>query len=184
MKTFPTLIKTSAKCFALLIMLVCVQGRARAAEVTIAGTTGGCFGAACTPAPPSTGQLNTATLLGLTFNGSLFNGTTSAGFLAIGNVATPPLNLDNLGSFTLSALPAVYTGQTFRLVVTFTAPPGIVGGNPSTFNALLTGSVTTTDTGGAFVNFDNNPVHFVFSNPTSSGSFDFWVNDFSVLRRG
>src|SRR5439155_26107064 len=60
----------------------------------------------------------------------------------------------------------------------------IVGGNPSTFSALLTGSVTTTDTGGVFVNFDNNPIHFVFSNPTSSGSFDFSVNDVSVIGGG
>jgi len=184
MKTIPTLVKTSAQCFTLLVMLVLTQGIARADEVTLAGFTNGCFGAGCIP--PSTSAQQTATILGLTFNNSIFNGTTSSGFLAIGNTGQPPgtQNVDNLGSFQLNSTPAMYTGQAFTLRVTFTLPTGINGSNTSTFSAMLTGSVTTMDMGGVFVDFNNAPIVFTFMNASGSGSFSFNVNDVSVIAGG
>jgi hypothetical protein len=158
-------------------LLLFAAAEARADEVTFSGSTAGCFNAACTPAASST-------LLGLTYNNSSFNGATSGGFLAIGNAPTPPNNINNLGSFTLSGMPAAYAGNTFTLQVTFTAPTGITGGNVSTYTATLVGSVSGTSTGGVFVDFDNTPQMFTFSNANGSGSFTFQVNDVSVTSGG
>jgi hypothetical protein len=169
---------------ALMLSLTLAQGVARAAEITVAGSTGGCFNASCPPSPPATGQSNTASLLGLTYNGSVFSGTTSSGFLAIGNTATPPNNVDNLGSFTLSGATRDYDGNTFTLVVTFVAPPGITGGNPASFTAMLTGHVTSVTAGGVLIDFDNTPRLFTFTGPGGSGSFLFAVNDVSVIAGG
>jgi len=41
--------------------------------------------------------------------------------------------VNNLGSFTLSGAANNYAGQTFTLRITFTAPPGITGGQEATF---------------------------------------------------
>ena len=88
------------------------------------------------------------TFLGLTFNNSTFDGTTAGGFLGIGANATPPINVDNLGSLTLTDVPALYNGQTFTLQVTFTDPQGITGSNTTTFTAMLMGQVFSNDVGG------------------------------------
>jgi hypothetical protein len=159
------------------------QGVARADEVTISGFTNGCFGP-CTP--PSSSAQQTATLLGLTYSNSTFSGTTSSGFLAIGNTGQPPgtPNIDNLGSFTLSGTPNDYTGGVFTLRVTFTAPPGIAGSNTTTYSATLVGSVSNTSTGGVFIDFDNTPQTFTFSNNGVTGSFNLSVNDVSVIAGG
>jgi hypothetical protein len=162
------------------------QSTARADEVTFAGFTNGCFGAGCTPG--TTSGAPPVSLLGLTYSSSTFNGTTSGGFLAIGNAPGTP-NVDNLGSFALSGTPANYTGQSFTLRVTFTAPPGISGGQSRTFSATLTGNVTSNDVGGVDINFNNDPILFTFSfvnaqGQTVTGSFNFRVNDVSVIAGG
>jgi hypothetical protein len=159
------------------------QGVARADEVTVSGFTNGCFGP-CTP--PSSSAQQTATLLGLTYSNSTFSGTTSSGFLAIGNTGQPPgtPNVDNLGSFTLNGTANDYTGGVFTLRVTFTAPPGIAGSNTTTYSATLVGSVSNTSTGGVFINFDNTPQTFTFSNNGVTGSFTLSVNDVSVIAGG
>src|SRR5678816_391288 len=77
------------------------QSAAKADEVFLAGSTQGCFGAACLPA-------NTANILGLTYNSSTFAGTTAAGFLGLNTSPSPPANVNNLGSFTLNAVPNAY----------------------------------------------------------------------------
>ena len=161
----------------IVVLSVLCAGSARADEVTFTGSTAGCFNALCTPAA-------TATLLGLTYNNSSFSGTTSGGFLAIGDAPTPPTNINNLGSFALSSMPAAYAGNTFTLQVTFSAPAGINGGGVSTFTATLIGSVSGTSTGGVFVDFDNTPQTFGFSGANGSGSFTFQVNDVSVTPGG
>jgi PEP-CTERM motif len=182
-----TALKPVAFSFALLLMLAAAQGEARADEVSFAGFTNGCFGAGCTPG--TTSGAGAVSLLGLTYNSSTFNGTTSGGFLAIGNVPAAP-NVDNLGSFTLSGTPANYNGQQFTLRVTFTAPPGITGGASRTFSANLTGTVAANDVGGVDINFLNNdPINFTFSfvnasGQTVTGSFNFRVNDVSVIPGG
>jgi len=184
MNTLPTLVKSSVQCFALLVVLLFAHGMARADEITVSGFTNGCFGAACVP--PQTSAQQTATLLGLTYNNSVFSGMTASGFLAIGDMPRPPgtQNVDNLGSFTLNTTPAAYTGQSSVLRVTFTLPAGINGSNTSTFSAILTGTVAADNTGGVFVDFNNTPILFTFSNAQATGSFSFNVNDVSVIAGG
>jgi len=181
-------LKTLAMSVALIALFAAGQTAARADEITVAGFTNGCFGP-CTP-PSFSGQ-QTASILGLTWNNSTFNGTTSGGFLALGNAGVPPgtQNLNNLGSFLLNGSPADYNGQAFNLRVNFTLPTGIAGGNTSIFNALLVGSVTSVNTGGVFVDFNQTPQTFTFSyvngqGQTVNGSFNFNVNDVSVIAGG
>jgi hypothetical protein len=186
--TLARLLKPLALGIALCAFIVMGHTAVRADEVSLAGYTNGCFGM-CNP--PNTSAQQTATLLGLTYNNSTFSGTTSNGFLAIGNTGLPPgsQNIDNLGSFTLSGAAANYNGNAFTLRVTFTLPPGINGSNTTTFTALLTGSVTSTDQGGVFIDFDNTPQTFTYSfvngqGQTVTGSFNFNVNDVSVIAGG
>jgi hypothetical protein len=169
-------------------------GEARADEVFISGYTNGCFTCA---APPNTSATQTASLDGLTYVNSTFAGTTAAGFRALGGnpVAPPAQNVNNLGAFSLTTqTPFTFTGNTFTLRVTFTAPEGIAGTNTSLFSATLTGTVTgLPDSGGVFIDFNNTPVLFTFSDPNcqattvpgqqttcGSGSFFFSVNDLSI----
>ena len=151
--------------------IVAAPASARADEVFFAGSTMGAFNGA----PLGT----TEAFQGLVFRDASFAGTTSAGFLAIGAEPMRP-NFNNLGSIALSGAPGSYTGNTFQLQVTFTAPPGITGGNPATFTALLTGDVSSTNNGGVFFNFDNTPRTFAFNGSAGSGTFTFQVNDVSV----
>lgn len=163
MRSFNTLLKPLAVSVALIAIFTAGQQAARAAEVTFAGTTGGCFGTTASPCTPgSTGQAQTATLLGLTYRGSAFNVTTSNGFVGVGNTATPPNNFNNLGSFTLSSAANNYNGNTFTLRVDFTLPPGTTPGSGH-FTADIIGTVTGTNIGG---------VQITFSNPTQTFSFN------------
>jgi hypothetical protein len=169
-------------------------GVARADEVFIAGYTNGCFNCI---APPNTSATQTATLGGLTFVNSTFAGTTAGGFRGLGGnpVAPPTQNFNNLGAFSLSSTtPFTYTGNTFSLRVTFTAPEGISGGGSTTFSATLTGTVTgDPSAGGIRIDFDNTPILLTFNDPNcqattiagqqttcGTGSFFFSVNDVSV----
>jgi hypothetical protein len=186
-------ILSTVKPFALGIFAVALftlaQGVARADEVFIAGFTNGCFGAACAPGA-------TATSGGLTFSNSTFQGTTANGFRALGGNANPGSNFNNLGSISLSTAPQSYNTP-FTLQVTFTAPQGINGSNTATFTATITGTVRSDNTGGVFIDFDNTPLLFTFSdtncepNPEAqppsagqttcgTGSFNFSVNDISI----
>src|SRR3989440_3392691 len=165
------------------------QGVARADEVFVAGFTNGCFGAACAPGA-------TATSGGLTFSNSTFLGTTANGFRALGANANPGSNFNNLGSISLSTAPQTYNTP-FTLQVTFTAPQGINGSNQATFTATITGTVRSDNTGGVFIDFNNTPLLFTFTdtncepNPEpqppsagnttcGNGSFLFSVNDISL----
>jgi hypothetical protein len=168
-------------------------GEARADEVHIAGSTAGCFGAGCTP-------MATDTVGALVYFNSTFSGTTANGFLGVGANANPGSNTDNLGSMTVSPSLFNYNGQTFTLQVTFTAPQGINGSNQATFTATLTGTVSGTQQGGVFIDFNNTPILFTFADgncepdPTGgvpgqqttcgTGSFFFSVNDVSILGAG
>lgn len=165
------------------------QSEARADEVFISGNTAGCFGAGCTPGA-------SATFLGLTYSNSTFAGTTANGFRGLGGNPNPGANFNNLGSFTLSAAPNTYDGQTFTLQVTFTAPQGINGSPQALFVATLTGTVRANNQGGVLLDFNNTPMLFTFTDtvcepdPTGgipgqqttcgSGSFFFSVNDLAI----
>ena len=151
--------------------LIAAPGTAAADEVFFAGSTMGAFNAGSAAA--------TATLNGLTFRNSTFQGTTSNGFLGIGN-EPGTANFNNLGSIALNTAAQTYNGNTFTLMVTFTAPAGIVSGNPASFQALLTGSVTSMNNGGVLFDFDNGVRSYTFSSGGTSGTFTFQVNDVSV----
>ncbi|MFN2498396.1 MAG: PEP-CTERM sorting domain-containing protein [Pyrinomonadaceae bacterium] len=187
-----SILKTMTMALAVVAVMALSHSVAKADEVFIAGNTNGCFGAGCV-APSTGGVPQTATLFGLTYTNSTFTGTTAGGFLGIGNAPTPPTNVDNLGSLTLTGAPAAYTGQLFTLRVTFTDPQGITGSNSTTFTATLTGTVIANDIGGVTLDFNNTPVLFTFNDVNcgattiggqqttcGSGSFLFRVNDVSV----
>ncbi len=184
--------RTAGRAFFLCLLtasaLALGAGEARADEVFIAGSTAGCFGAACAPGA-------SATTGGLTYSNSTFSGTTAAGFRGIGAAPNPGSNVNNLGSFSLSTAPQSYN-TTFTLQVTFTAPQGIAGSNQATFTATVTGTVISDNIGGVMFDFDNTPILFTFSDPTcepdptggipgqqttcGTGSFFFSVNDLAI----
>jgi hypothetical protein len=143
------------------LLLVCALAIAsmatvQAGEITVTGSTTGSFSATST-------NVNGP----LSFTGAAFSGTTVGGFAGF-----------TLGTLTLSGGPAtVFTGQTFTMTVTFTAPPGTSG--PGNFTATLFGQVNSTGAGGVNFNFANdffNPQTFTFA----GGSFDFYVDDVTV----
>jgi hypothetical protein len=149
---------------------------ASAVETTFIGYTNGCFSLSCPP--PSTSALQTATIGGLTYRNSNFDVTTFFGVASVGDVVGFP-NVDNLGSFTLLGTPAIYTGETFQLRVTFTAPPGTVPTN-DIWTANLTGGVVSNSNGSLTIDFDNTAQHFAFN----GGTFDFYVNDVDLTPGG
>ncbi|MDQ3474150.1 MAG: PEP-CTERM sorting domain-containing protein [Acidobacteriota bacterium] len=161
---------------------------ARADEVLVTGYSNGCFNAACPP--PNSSAVQTTSLFGLTYVNSTFSNTTVGGFLGLGGnpIAPPTQNINNLGAFSLATTAATYTGNTFTLRVTFTAPQGINGSNTSLFTATLTGAVSSTGNGGVFIDFNNTPILFTFNDlnceggttTCGSGSFFFAVNDLSL----
>ena len=170
-------------------VLVLGQGVARADEVFIAGFTNGCFGAGCV-----TGA--SATAAGLIYSNSTFSGTTANGFRGLGGNANPGSNFNNLGSISLTTQQNAYNIP-FTLQLTFTAPQGINVSNSAFFQATVTGTVRSDNTGGVFVDFDNTPLAFSFSdancepNPEAqpvsagtttcgNGSFSFSVNDIAI----
>ena len=174
---------------AALVVIAATVSEAKADEVFISGFTNGCFGAACAPGA-------TATSGGLTYSNSTFQGTTANGFRAIGGNPNPGSNFNNLGSISLSTAPQTYNTP-FSLRVTFTAPQGIAGSNSATFTATITGTVRSDNTGGVFIDFNNTPITFTFSDPNcepnpeaqppsagqttcGNGSFNFSVNDVSL----
>lgn len=188
MKNLATTLKPIALSIALLAIFAVSQGTAKADEVFIAGFTNGCFGAACAPGA-------SATVLGLTYSNSTFSGTTASGFRGLGGNANPGSNFNNLGSLSLSTTPNTYNTP-FTLQVTFTAPQGINGSNTATFTANITGTVRSDNQGGVFVDFNNTPILFTFTDtncepdPTGgvpgqqttcgTGSFFFSVNDLAI----
>ena len=186
-----SIFKPAALSIAAIAVMGLGQGVANADEVNIQGYTNGCFGAACVP--PNSSAVQSTAILGLTYTNSTFNDTTVGGFLAIGGNPTPPgvQSFNNLGSFTLATSLANYTGQSFTLRVTFTAPEGITGSSTSTFTAVLTGSINSTGQGGVFLDFNNTPILFTFNDTNcqpgtppgstcGTGSFSFFVNDLSI----
>lgn len=148
-----------------------VVGIANADEVRLAGNTKGAFDA------QAFGSTNT--LGDLSYSGSTFDNTTVGGMLNFGGDPTPGTNFNNLGSLTIGVANQVYTGHTFKIQVNFTAPTTITGGSSTVFTSVLSGTLSN-GLGGVFVDFDNTPQTFVFSNGNTSGSFTFTVNDTSL----
>jgi hypothetical protein len=156
----------------LAVALALGSAPALASEVNFVGFTDGCFGSGCTPSTTSASQ--SVALLGLTFNNATFNDTTSGDFLALGSAPTPPANIDNLGSFTLSGTPDSYVGKVFDLRVTFTAPTSTPG--TEVISALLKGSVASNNHGGVSINFGGSDTFFT----SPVGTFDLAIDNVSV----
>jgi len=146
-----------------------------AAETTFVGYTNGCFSLTCPP--PTSSALQTATIGGLTYGNSNFDVTTVLGLASLdGAVASP--NVDNLGSFSLATSPLVYTGNTFDLRVTFTAPSGTTPVT-SVFTADVIGTIIALSDS-LTIDFVNTAHAFTFDN----GTFNFFVNDIVGLTPG
>lgn len=151
--------------------LVLLAGVASAGEVHMIGSTLGKFNAGSF-AP-------TDTLLGLSYSNSTFDNTTTGNQLDLGGNPSPGSNFNNLGSFVLNNVDNNYNGNTFQVKVTFSAPSTIVGGNTTTFNDIITGTVTSGN-GGVFIDFDNTEQTFTYANATEMGSFTMAINDLSI----
>jgi len=160
-----TLIKTS------ILALLTVGATSAFGQLNLQGSaTGGFNGTSST------------TYGGLSYTGSTFNVNTAGGFYGLGGNAGT-INVNNLGSFSLSGAPASYSSPatSFTLDVVFLAPTGIAGDNSATYTAALQGDVTNTKSGGVYVQFDNSPRLFTYSNAAGSGSFTLSVNDLSLF---
>jgi hypothetical protein len=163
-------LRSAAIGLALVAGAVGFSGAASAQTFTFAGTTAGCFGPGCAPAPAaSTGTLG--------FTAGAFNVLAPAvvgGQASIGNSPTG----NNLGEFSLAAGNANFNGQSFTLAVSFLLPVGTAP-NTGTFNATLTGFVVA-NAGGVTVDFNNAPIAFTFP----EGAFTLQVNDLDVSVAG
>jgi hypothetical protein len=141
-----------------------------ASATSFVGSTGGCFGAACSPT-------STATLpgTGLSFTTGIFGVQDSNGFAGIGTGLGNP---NTLGSFTL--LPTQGTtaldNVPFTLLVNFTSP-GSLSGN---YFGTIFGSVTDSNAGGIQVDLDNTAHTF----GTGAAAFTLTVNDVAVSNDG
>ena len=180
MRLLKSLLRPRALALAAGTVAAMVCGVASAQETTFTGFTNGCFVAGCTPT--QTASPTTTTLNGLSFTNSTFNVTTAGGFVSIGDAPATP-NVNNLGSFSLTSAPFSYAGGAFDLLVTFSAPPGTTP-NPVLFTSVVSGNVMATQNGGVFINFDNGMRHFTFGSGPTAGSFDFFVNDVSLVGPG
>jgi len=154
-----------------------MAGGAASAQTVLTGFTNGCFGSGCSPETTQAPAQDLLAGSGLTYNNSTFSVTSAGGVAAIGStgMTTPAANVDNLGSWLLSGAPFIYTGSSFTLRVSFTAPPGTTP-TSALFTSTLMGSVISTDNGGLFIDFDNTPKSFTFT----GGTFALTVNDVSM----
>jgi hypothetical protein len=156
--------KIALPVFLLAAIIAFGQGTARADEVLFTGSTAGEFDGVGGFAPA-------AVLLqggdpGLVFISSTFSLTSADHTASVGaapGAGNPPAlgtNINNLGSFTLLGEPGVYTGHTFKLLVTFTLPASTPGSNE--FSAVLTGTVFADSSGGVTINFGSTIHNFAF----------------------
>ena len=152
-------------------LVVGISSIASADEVHLAGSTLGSFNGGA--------FVTDDLLLDLAYSNSTFDNSTVGGTLDLGGNAAPGINFNNLGSFTLGNTNASYDGNMFELFVSFTSPSTIVGGSSAVFTDRIFGTVSG-GLGGVFIDFDNTPQTFDFSNGTESGSFTMFVNDVSI----
>ncbi|MGZ5435058.1 MAG: PEP-CTERM sorting domain-containing protein [Pyrinomonadaceae bacterium] len=153
--SFTKILRGVAFSTALLVIVGASHTAARADEVTITGSTTGVV----TGVPQ------------LTFTGnSLFTGTTAFGF---GSLSGP----NSLGSFFLSTAPTELVSGVFTLNVTFTTPAGIIGGQGTSYTAVISGTVSPNiDQGGVFVQFVHAPFPtFTFNDGVNTGSFSLQI---------
>jgi hypothetical protein len=159
--------------FAIVVFFTLNQRVARADTVVINGLTVGSYNNSIFLSP-------SATLLGLTFNGTTFPNP-----IAIADTSAPSFSFLSsnltLGSFTLTGAPATYTGNTFGLQLTFSfvnAP--LLDIEPSSlqfpsFTSSLIGTVQSAANGSLIIDFNNAPTVFTV---TLDGNV---ISTFSVI---
>lgn len=160
---------------ATIVVASCLIAPVSAAEISVAGFTNGCFGAACMP--PDTSASQTTSFpdpAGLVFVNATFSGMTSGGTLDLnGAPSFPSQGTNNLGSFFLGTFPFNYNGQTFTLRTSFTSPSSIA-------DVLVTATLSETASG-LTVDFPAAPLLI----PSLDGAFTLTVNDvIGLLRNG
>jgi hypothetical protein len=132
------------------------------ADVLFAGSTQGCFGVGCNSFSSSVKDLPN-----LLFTGTNFSDSTDT---------VTPLSL-TLGTFSLQPGNEDYTGDTFKLLVTFTDPVGV---SPAAIFTASIDGVVSKGKGNASVDFNNNYYDFAWA----GGSFKFRVFDVSPFAVG
>lgn len=148
---------------ALGVLAVGLTSFAANAEVLVAGSSLGCFGANCSPT-------TSATLTpGVTYTGASFSDTTVNNTVSFGSTT----NFNNFGTFAVADTTANYSSP-FTLRLLFTSPGN---GTSVNFISAITGSVVNSF--GTFrVDFDNNsPVQL---SVPGFGSLSVLVNDLNV----
>jgi hypothetical protein len=145
------------------IVMAFMAMTAYADVITVTGTTQGNFNGGTTATNVGLGS----TILGgpaLEFQGQAFSTPVTTG--------AAPIQV-TVGSFDLHTFSFFnFGGDTFNLLVTFTAPPGAPGG-PQTFTANLSGIVTILPNEVIQIDFNNIPQVFGYN----GGTFSFSVND-------
>jgi len=144
-----SILKTIAMGVAVVMIMALSHGVTKADEVTIVGSSTGVV----TGVPQ------------LTFVGNSFDATTALGIGALSGT-------NRLGTFTLATSSLQAVAGSFTLDITFTAPPGINGGQNATYTATISGSVSpNVDQGGVSIVFSQPSALFTFSNGGTTGSF-------------
>jgi hypothetical protein len=134
---------------------------ANADTITVAGSTQGSFLGGPPASSTNWGPLH--------FQGASFSTPVTTG--------NPAVQV-NVGAFYLDPLFLFGTanGESFNLLVTFTAPPGAPGG-PFTFTATLHGTVFILTPDSGFIDFDNTAQVFAYP----GGTFSLSVDDLTVF---
>jgi hypothetical protein len=150
-----------------LVLLALAPGSRAHAQISLAGSTVGCFSMSSVLAGSCSGL--SSSVQGLTFAGSTFSTTSSPtdGVFALGSNSDPT---KTLGAFTLATTTADYNSFFFHLFVTITSPTGTT---PSVFEfvADLTGSVSAGN-GGVHIGYLPLGTLFPGAGPaTGTGSF-------------
>ncbi len=162
-------IKNALKVGALAAVFAIGSATMRADQMTFTGSTTGGFNGDSPSA--------TDTVSGLTFNAGNFNSTTSGNTASVGSTST-----GTFGTLTLlgtSGSTVKYGGTAFTLLIDFTDPTGIIGGQSSSFVAKVTGTVMD-DNGGVTINFNPNKESYTFANGSDAGTFTLDLNNLSI----
>ena len=148
-------------CSSLLLTALCSADEVKFAT----SSTLGCF--TSTSCAPTSSNASTTDL---SFVGSSFGQPNG--------IATTNGNLSLvLGQFTLTDSATTLIDKDFYSTITFTLPVAITGGQSSSaFSAEVLGVVVKDAAGLVYIDFNNAPQHFTFTNGSYSGSFDFSVN--------
>lgn len=149
---------------------------AGAQSVQFKGTTTGCFLSSGLNFPDCNATSGIGFDRSLLFVGGAFNQTATGNPSTI-NIGDAAHASSNFGYFSLGSLPSNYTGDIFRLAISFDDPTNV---SPSAvFQAVLYGSVNWFGDGTVTIDFGG-PQQFAFNGPTYAGTFSLAINDIKI----